>query len=69
MFICKNKVLHRHVRIVFWRNLPIAIPKLTNFLSHGCRTFVKRYWFVEQKYNKHVSMKDLFLHKPEQKHR
>ena len=68
--LCKNKVLHRHVCIVFLPSPPIAIPELPNCSSHEWLTFLKRcYWLVRQEYNKHVTMKSSFLHKPEQKHR
>ena len=41
MAICENKVLHRHVCIVFLPNPPIAIAELPNCLSHECLTFLK----------------------------
>ena len=58
--LCENKVLHRHVCIVFLLNPPIAILELPNCLSHEWLTFLKRcYWLVSQEYNKHVTMKVL----------
>ena len=58
--LCKNIVFHCHVCIVLWPSPPIAILKLTNCLSHGWLTFLKRcYWFVRQEYNKHMTTKDL----------
>ena len=42
---------------------------VSNCLSHEWLTFLKRcYWPVKQKYNKHVTIKSSFLHKPKQKH-
>ena len=56
--LCKSKVLHRHVYIVFLPNLPIAILELPNCLSHEWLTFLKRcYWLVRQEHNKHVTTK------------
>ena len=58
--LCKYKVLHRHVCIVFLPNPPIVILELPNCLSHVSLTFLKRcYWLVRQQYNKHVTMKVL----------
>ena len=58
--LCENKVLHRHVCIVFLPNPPIAILELPNCFSHERLTFLKRcYWLVRQEYNKHVTMKVL----------
>ena len=46
----------------------IAILEQPNCLSHVWLTFLKHYyWFVGLVYKKHVTMKELFLHKPEQK--
>ena len=43
----KNKVLHRHVYIVFLLNPPMAILELPNYLSNQWLTFLKRsYWLV-----------------------
>jgi hypothetical protein len=54
-----NKVLHRHVCIVFLPNPPRAISNLPYCSSHGWVTFLKHcYWLVGQKYNTHVTVKD-----------
>ena len=56
----ENKVLHRHVCIVFLPNPPTAILELPNCLSHEWLTFLKRwFWLVRQEYNKHVTTKVL----------
>ena len=53
--LCKNKVLHRHLYIVFLPNQPIAILELPKFSSHEWLTLPKRcYWFVRQEYNRYV---------------
>ena len=58
--LCENKVLHRHVCIVFLPNLPIAILESPNYLGHKWLTFLKCcYWLIRQEYNKHVTMKVL----------
>ena len=46
--LCENKVLHRHVCIVFLPNPPIAILELPNCLSHEWLTFLKRCYFVAE---------------------
>ena len=33
--LCKNKVVHRQVCVMFWPNPPIAILELPNCLSYG----------------------------------
>ena len=69
--LCKDKVLHLHVCIVFLPSSPITIPEIPNCLSHKWLTFLKRcHWLVRQEYNKHVTIKGLIsAQKPEQKHR
>ena len=48
----ENKVLRRHVCIVFLPNPPTAILELPNCLSHEWLTFLKRwFWLVRQEYN------------------
>ena len=43
--LCKNMVLHCHVRIVFLPNTPIPIVELPNCLSNGWLTKLKGcYW-------------------------
>ena len=62
--LCENKVLHRHLCIVFLPNRPIVIHELPSCLSHEWLTFQKRcYWFiVRQEYIEHVTMMVLILH-------
>ena len=40
--LCENKVLHRHVCIVFLPNSSITNIELPNCLSHEWLTFLKR---------------------------
>jgi hypothetical protein len=55
----QNVVFHRHVRIVFLLNQPIATvlsycPSMTLTIGH----FEHSYWLTWEKYNTHVTMKD-----------
>ena len=48
---CENKVLYRHVCIVFLPNPPIAMLELPSCLSHEWLTLLKRcYWLVRQNF-------------------
>ena len=56
----KNMVLHRHVCIVFLPNSPIGVRKLPYCSSRGWLNFLKRFYsLVREKYNTHVTTKDL----------
>ena len=58
--LCKNMIPHRHVCIVLLPNPPIAILELPYCSSLAWLTLLKRcYWLVRQKYNTHVTTKDL----------